>query len=406
MSALIEKLLSESEVVEDASFGALRRRAQKVLMQHGFPHRKTENWKYLPLGLLEKRTFSAAGPVTGAVPTPPDLPFETSMVHMHNGRIEPRKCRLPKGIALSGMLPSDIDTSKLDDTSPADAFAWLNLARFDQGWKLRVEEQVEQPLAIITTSDEDFEAAVHPRLKLELAEGAAVTLIEVQRGTAAGLINGVLDLELARNASLTHVIDRSFTETALIQRTTVRLSDMARYRAFVLDVGGRLTRQDLVTELDAKGASADIFGVAALDGRDLVDYHTSIEHLLGGTKSQEIFRILADDQATGVFNGRIHIVPGADDSHSEMNTGNMLLSENARINSKPELEIHAEDVTASHGATIGQLDDDARFYLRSRGLSDSQALALLKFGFGAAVFDDMDDGVIKEWILNRLKEHM
>jgi len=406
MSALIEKLLSEADVVEDASFGALRRRAQKVLMQHGFPHRKTENWKYLPLGLLEKRTFSAAGPVTGAVPTPPDLPFETSMVHMHNGRIEPRKCRLPKGIALSGMLPSDIDTSKLDDTSPADAFAWLNLARFDQGWKLRVEEQVEQPLAIITTSDEDFEAAVHPRLKLELAEGAAVTLIEVQRGTAAGLINGVLDLELARNASLTHVIDRSFTETALIQRTTVRLSDMARYRAFVLDVGGRLTRQDLVTELDAKGASADIFGVAALDGRDLVDYHTSIEHLLGGTKSQEIFRILADDQATGVFNGRIHIVPGADDSHSEMNTGNMLLSENARINSKPELEIHAEDVTASHGATIGQLDDDARFYLRSRGLSDSQALALLKFGFGAAVFDDMDDGVIKEWILNRLKEHM
>ena len=107
-----------------------------------------------------------------------------------------------------------------------------------------------------------------------------------------------------------------------------------------------------------------------------------------------------------MFNGRIHIVPGADDSHSEMNTGNMLLSESARINIKPELEIHAEDVTASHGATIGQLDDDARFYLRSRGLTDSQALRLLKFGFAAAVFDDMDDGVVKDWILSRLKEHM
>ena len=405
MSVLIEKLLPEAEV-DDGSFGALRRRAQKVLMEHGFPHRKTENWKYLPLGLLEKRTFSASGPARGTAPAPPDLPFESGIVHIHNGRIEPRKCRLPKGIVLSGMLPSDIDTSNLDDASPADAFAWLNLARFEQGWKLRVDEKVAQPLVIVTTCDEDFEAAIHPRLKVELAEDAAATVIEIQHGSATGLINCVLELELARNARLDHVIERSFTETALIQRTTATVSDAADYRAFVLDAGGRLTRQDLVAELEAAGASAQISGIAALDGRSLVDYHTAIEHLAGGTESRENFRIVADGQAVGVFNGRIHILRGADDSHSEMNTGNLLLSESARVNIKPELEIHAEEVTASHGATIGQLDDDARFYLRSRGLGDSQALGLLKFGFAAAVFDDMDDGAVKDWILSRLKEHM
>ncbi|MBS3743845.1 MAG: SufD family Fe-S cluster assembly protein [Wenzhouxiangellaceae bacterium] len=403
MSALIEKLLPEADVSDDGSFGALRRKAQKVLMQHGFPQRKTENWKYLPLGLLEKRTFSTAGPLTGPVPAPPEFPFETGIVHMHNGLLDPQRCRLPRGVAITGMLPSDIDASKLDDTSPADAFAWLNLARFDQGWKLRVEGRVEQPLAIVTSCDEDFEAAIHPRLKVELAEGAALTLLEVQHSEAAGLINGVLDLELAPKSSLVHLIDRSFGETALIQRTTARVSDAAEYRAFVLDGGGRLTRQDLMAELDAAGASASISGVAALGGRALVDYHTAIEHLLGRTSSRENFRILADDQAVGVFNGRIHIVPGADDSHSEMNTGNLLLSEDARINTKPELEIHAEDVTASHGATIGQLDDDARFYLRSRGLTDGQAIALLKYGFAAAVFDGMDAGALKEWMLERLE---
>ena len=406
MSALIEKLLPEADAVADGSFGAQRRKAQKVLMQHGFPHRKTENWKYLPLGLLEKRTFETAGPVGGAVPAPPTLPFDCGIVHMHNGLIDPQKCRLPRGVALSGMLPPDIDTSGLDDTGPADAFAWLNLARFDQGWKLRVDARVEQPLAIVTTCDDDFQAAIHPRLKVELAEAAGLTLIEVQRGNAAALINGVLDLELADKSSLVHVIDRSFGETALIQRTAARLFDAAEYQAFVLDGGGRLTRQDLVAELQAGAASAGIAGVATLDGRALVDYHTAIEHLTGGTNSHENFRILADDQAAGVFNGRIHIVRGADDSHSEMNTGNLLLSENARVNTKPELEIHAEDVTASHGATIGQLDDDARFYLRSRGLTDAQAIALLKFGFAAAVFDGMEAGEIKDWILTRLEEHL
>lgn len=406
MSALIEKLLPEADAADDASFGALRSKAQKVLMQHGFPHRKTENWKYLPLGLLEKRTFGAAGPGSGVAPEPPEPGFESGLVHVHNGRVDTAKCRLPKGVALSGILPSDIDISKLDDASPSDAFAWLNLARFEQGWKLRIDEQVAQPVMIVTTCDDDFEAAVHPRLKIEVAEDAAATVIEVQHGRAAGLINCVLDLELGRKASLVHVIERSFTETALIQRTTARLSDAADYQAFILDGGGRLTRQDLVAELEAAGAGAGICGVAALDGRSLVDYHTAIEHLSGRTESQENFRIVADDQAVGVFNGRIHIVRGADESHSQMNTGNLLLSDSARVNTKPELEIHAEDVTASHGATIGQLDDDARFYLRSRGLTDAQAITLLKYGFAAAVFDGMATGDVRNWILTRLEEYL
>lgn len=410
MSVLIEKLLPETAGEDAGGFGALRRTAQKVLMQHGFPHRKTENWKYLPLGLLEKRTFSDPGPVSTQVPEPPEFPFEAGVIHFHNGQVDPERCRLPDGVTLTGMLPSDIDVWVLDDSSPADAFAWLNLARFDQGWKLRVEGRPEVPLVLVTTCDDDCddnrEVAIHPRVKLELVDNAAMTLIESQHAAGPGLINCVLDLDLAARSSLVHIIDRRFDETALIQRTTARLDDEAEYNAFVLDGGGRLTRQDLVVELEAPGAHAGIFGVAVLSGAAMVDYHSTISHRVGGTRSRENFRILADDRAVGVFNGRIHIVRGADDSHSQMNTGNLLLSETARINTKPELEIHAEDVTASHGATIGQLDDTARFYLRSRGLSDSQAIALLKFGFAAAVFDSMAPGPLQDWMVDRLKEYL
>jgi Fe-S cluster assembly protein SufD len=103
-----------------------------------------------------------------------------------------------------------------------------------------------------------------------------------------------------------------------------------------------------------------------------------------------------------VFNGRIHIQRGADDSHSDLNTANLLLSENARINTKPELEIYAEEVTASHGATIGQLEDSALFYLRSRGLPADEAMALLKFGFAAAPLETLEIADLREWLTNEL----
>lgn len=114
--------------------------------------------------------------------------------------------------------------------------------------------------------------------------------------------------------------------------------------------------------------------------------------------------MLADGLGVGVFNGRIYIARGADDAHSQMSTANLLLSDQARINTKPELEIYAEEVTASHGATIGQLDDNALFYLRSRGLDAESAAGLLKLGFAATPFDEMPASPLKEWLLAQLRE--
>lgn len=405
MSVLVEKLVPEAPAADDGGFGLLQRKAQKVLMQHGFPHRKTENWKYTPLSLLEKRVFDGvASPDDSSAPDEPTLPFEAVVVHLHNGELDPARCDLPRGMTLTGLVPSDVDVSALDENGPGDAFAWLNLARLQQGWRLRIDKPIDLPLVVAQTFDDAFSGAVHPRIRLELAPDSSLTLVEWQQPGGPGLANTVLDIALEPRARLNHVIERSGGETAFIQSTTVAVDQDANYRAFVSDGGGRLTRQELTVSLNAANASTDVSGVATLADRSLVDYHTAIEHRVGPSHSRETFRILADDQAVGVFNGRILIVRGADDSHSDMNTGNLLLSENARINIKPELEIHAEEVTAAHGATVGQLDELARFYLRSRGLDDSQAIALLKYGFAAAVFDEMDPGPVRDWVIDRLKE--
>jgi len=404
MSALTEKLLPEPLERNDA-LDRLRRSAQKVLMQHGFPHRKTENWKYTPLALLEKREFAAPG-APDAWPDLPPLPECAGYVHLHEGVLDPDRAKLPDGVTLSGLRPEQIDTSTLTGSGPGDAFAWLNLARLEQGWTIRIDGRLDKPLALVSTFTSDFGHAVHPRLRIELAEGARATVLEVQRGEGCGLGNGVLDIALAPGSRLLHVLDRTADETALVQRTEVRVTAGADYRAFVLDGGGRLIRQDLAVHLLDPEASCTLNAALLLAGQALVDYHTAIRHAVGPSTSAEMFRMLADDRSTGVFNGRILIERGADGSDSQMNTGNLLLSDSARINTKPELEIHAEEVSAAHGATVGQLDETALFYLRSRGLTAREATALLKYGFAAAAFDALDDEALGEWLRGALKQRL
>ena len=223
MSALLEKLVPES-VSEDDSFGRLRREAQKVLMRHGFPGRKTENWKYTPLALLEKRDFAEAD-ARSDWPKPPVPAPAGGVVHLHDGELDPSRCRLPNGVTLIGLVPGDIDLNALDANGPGDAFAWLNLARLEQGWRIRIDGAIEKPIALVSTFSADFACAVHPRLKIELAENASVTLIEVQQGEGAGLNNAVVEIDLAEGAARERIVARDFHHRLGAPRLLVRGND-------------------------------------------------------------------------------------------------------------------------------------------------------------------------------------
>ncbi len=400
MSALLDRFSGEQDLPVD-DFDDIRRRAQAALMQHGFPDLKTEDWKYTPLKLLEKREFSAEETSPASLP---ELPFEARVLHFANGRLDLDACDLPAGVRIEPIGRDSLE--RADHGDRAGAFAWLNLARFEQGLRLVIESDQDQPLVLALTTAEGFAAEVHPRLEVEVAEGVSATLVEFQQGAGAGLVNRVVDIGLARGARLNHVIRRGGGDSVWIERAVVNVHDEADYRVHVLDCGGRLTRQDLRVQLLAAGARGEIDGIGLVDTRQHIDYHTAIEHIVGHTNSRESFRLLGDGSGVGVFNGRIHIHKGADDSHSDLNTANLLLSENARINTKPELEIYAEEVTASHGATIGQLDDDAMFYLRSRGIPANEAGALLKYGFAAAPLEGQENESVREWLLAELHRQM
>jgi Fe-S cluster assembly protein SufD len=398
MSAALEQLAEVDHLTED-DYSAIRRHARQQLMQHGFPDLKTEAWKYTSLRFLDKREFQ---PQALGQSSAPQLPFDGHLLHFDQGQLQVEGLELPAGVRLEPLGAGAL--AAVDYGDRAGAFAWLNLASFQQAWRLIIETSLDQPLVLATTTSADFAAAVHPRLVIELAESASATLVEVQDDQGEGLVNIVQDIELGRSSNLRHLLYRNNKQSAWVQRTSVVVAADADYRFHALDLGGRMTRHDLAVKLSAGGALGEIDGVAFVDTKQHVDFHTAIEHQQGHTNSRESFRILADGSGVGVFNGRIHIHRGADDSHSDLNTANLLLSDSARINTKPELEIYAEEVTASHGATVGQLDDAALFYMRSRGIPASQASALLKQGFAATPLHNAGPAPVRDWLLEQLRK--
>ncbi len=394
MSALLDKL-APAEAQASDSFDDIRRRARQQLMQHGFPDLKTEEWKYTPLKVLEKRELDDSGLARGDSPA---LPFEHVLIDL----FRPFEAELPDGVRVEALAPEDL--REPDGNGRAEAFAWLNLASFEPAFKLVIESDPGRPVVLAAVTGEGFGGAVHPRVVVEVAAGVSAALVDVQIDAGAGLVNVVQDIYLQTGARLDHALRRTGADSVWVQRSRVALSADSDYRFTALEHGGRLHRQDHRIDLDEPGANGEIDGTVRVNSRQHVDYHTTINHNVGHTNSREAFRILADGSGVGVFNGRIYIHPGADDSHSDLNTGNLLLGDNARINTKPELEIHAEEVTASHGATVGQLDDSALFYLRSRGLSEAQAMALLKYGFAAEPLGNARPESVRDWLRNDLEQ--
>lgn len=402
MSAQLDHLLPAEVSGSDPSVAALRREARQRLMTHGFPDLRTEQWKYTSLRVLEKRQLSAPTSASaGTASVLPERPFACITLHFDNGRLKTRANALPAGMQLS---PLSADRLAVEvQGGRAEAFQHLNVAAGDEAWCLRISADQAQAIRVAMTTSEDFASAVHPRLHLVVDDGVSITLLEDHDDFGQGLMNMVMTLEVGAAATVHHVLHRQVHESVWVQHCQVDLAAGAHYRVFAVDRGGRLIRQDHTLNLNAAGAYGSVMGVALINTGQHVDWHTCINHHVGGTNSEESCRMLADGLGVGVFNGRIYIARGADDAHSQMNTANLLLSDQARINTKPELEIYAEEVTASHGATIGQLDADALFYLRSRGLDAATAGALLKMGFAAAPLDDMPESAIKEWLLAQLQ---
>jgi Fe-S cluster assembly protein SufD len=292
------------------------------------------------------------------------------------------------------------------------AFAALNTALFRDGALIVVPRSIvlERPIQIVNlVSTAANGKAIHPRHLIVLEEAAQASVVESYAGHGEYLTGVVTELHAAAGAHLRHYRmqreSRAAYHFATIASWLDRSSVVASHN---VSLGGRMVRNDIVALLDGEGGEAILNGLYVAEGDQFVDNHMRVEHVKAHCASHELYKGILDGRARGVFNGRIYVHPGAQKTDAKQTNRNLLLSRQALVNSNPQLEIFADDVKCTHGSTVGQLDAEAIFYLRSRGIGEEAAKSLLTYAFASEVSQAIDlDPVrhdLEEFLFGRLAE--
>ncbi|NQV56798.1 MAG: Fe-S cluster assembly protein SufD [Rhodospirillales bacterium] len=383
--------------------------------QSGLPTPKLEDWKYTDLKALNGAAFARPEGVKAASELAAQLDADYRLVFV-NGHLSPEHSSLdglPKGLALLPLsealatMPEILEPLMATD---GGVMGDLNAAYIDEGAVI-VAEGALSSIAIEyhMTGDGGDMAHVHPRNIVLMRPGANVTLIERHSGAAKAsyFANHVTLIQLEDGAALNHV--KLFADPAKAFNTSLTNVTVGRdacYRSALVGVGAQLLRNEIRIQLAAPGAEAHLAGAYLARATQHSDHTTRIDHLAPHTTSRQIFRGALDGKSRAVFQGNIVVAEGADGADGRLANNTLLLSEGCEIASKPQLEIYAEDVKCAHGSTVGELDEDAMFYLRSRGIPEIEARALLVEGFLSEVFDGLDEiaGVaglvekVSEWL--------
>jgi Fe-S cluster assembly protein SufD len=393
---------------------AAREENRAAFAAGGLPDTRVEAWKYTALRGLGQRSFAngdAAAQTRAVDASTLALPGVAGVrLVFVNGAFRADLSavdQLPAGLSLqplSRALQGDAEPLRFALSRHyrdiGDAFARINAASASDGVVLRVaaHAKIDQPVHLVFVGA-DAELAWHARNVIELGEGAELSLVEqhVGSGEPTQLATLVSDIELRDGAQLHHVVLQDASAgTNLVRRSSLRLHARAQATLHVLELGGALVRHDLRAELIGDGAQLHTRGVFMPHGRQHIDTQLAIRHQALNTISASNWRGVANDRARGVFRGAIVVAPGADGSDATLGNKNLLLSPGAEIDTKPELEIYADEVKAAHGATVGQLDERSLFYLRSRGIPLAEARALLTAAFCRAVLDDLPNEELRE----------
>ena len=272
-----------------------------------------------------------------------------------------------------------------------DLFAALNTAFLQNGVFIHAAKNTElqAPIHLLFVATCKG-AAAYPRCLIVADAGSEIAVIEdyVALGDEAGLTNAVTEIAVAANASVRHIkLQRESSQAFHIGSCAVTLAKDARYLSHAVSFGARLSRNNLSVTQIGEGAHAQIDGIALIGGRQLADTHTLMDHTQPNGTCEQSHKTIVGGAGHAVFNGKVFVREGAQLTNSSQQSRNLLLSDKARVDTKPQLEIFADDVKCAHGATVGQLDADHLFYLKSRGLPEAQARNLLTYAFGAEIID-------------------
>jgi len=407
--AAIDHYLSEYERSQATSTNWLRQQRQSaidVFGQNGFPTTRLEAWKYTDIRALLKRNFATVDSSTVTIDEErlneirfPDLDCqELVFINGHYSSAHSHNPELAQNITVCSLAEADAKTQNLAEPyinkyARADkhGFAALNAAFAVDGAFVYIPDNVEleKPIHLIFIANSQQASFItHPRNLLVLGNNARATVIESYIGLdeAEYCNNTVTEIVTGDGARLEHYkLQQESINGYHIAYTHAQCQQDSHYQSHSISLGGVLVRNDIDVVLAGRGAHVGLNGLYMAGGQQHIDNHTRVDHSMPDTSSEESYRGVLDGRAHAVFNGKVVVHKDAQLADAQQSNANLLLSDDAEIDTKPELEIYADDVKCSHGATVGQLDDDMLFYLRSRAIDEHTARSLLTFAFAGEV---------------------
>ncbi len=388
-----------------------------------YPTKRDEGWRYAPHDVLRQLSFGP--PAASTPPLPPALGAKIPALNgprivLLNGVVDPALSdfgALPAGLHLSTFVDArreqpELLASHLDNNVglSADTFTALNIAFGQNGAVVHVASghTIEVPVQIVDIAlPDETGGASCSGVVIHLDDGASATVVETRIGGGDfGGSNTRTTITLGAQASLDHIVLQDVASTQVhLGHVDATQGAGSVLRAHLFNLGARYGRVGYDVCLAGEGARAELTGLYFGIGNQTLDQQVTVVHGAPDCTSRQSFRGILDDESTGVFNGGIDVRPGADGTDAEQSNDNLLLSDRAEANTQPRLEILADDVVCKHGATVGQLDSNALYYLRTRGIPEAEARRLLIGGFADQAVDTVDNEILRTWITERLRRH-
>jgi FeS assembly protein SufD len=399
------------------NFVSARMLGKESFLSQGLPALKSEEYKFTN---ISKRLESSIANLSSALPITISKElieksvyegFDGDILIFSNGHFVSELSSQIEGIEICKLSEKEgVAIGSIAKLSK-DPFAALNQASFAEGIFISVPKKtkLEKPILLLSFNQDNQGQMIQPRVWIEVGDFAEVTFIDLSISLTAApyFVNKVVEILGGVNSQVNYYrIQNEGKNSIEVSTLETDIQKDAKFTSVNISLSGDMVRNNLSLNLLGSNSEGNMFGIYLLHGKTHVDNHTNVDHTIPHAESNELYKGILADQSRGVFNGKIFVRQDAQKTNAFQQNNNILLSEDAIVNTKPQLEIWADDVKCSHGCTVGQLDEEAQFYLQARGIDKNSAKGLLLYAFAGEVIEKIEEESFRKYVADLIQERL